>query len=308
MDTFYSHRESSTGFGFKFTLISTLQLVVDIVMRILMVENPQPRPSVIVKSENTTSSVDSASGEDSSDSESSAMDDCHEQTKLLPPKIRQVKEQKALDFYICLFRHPRFLSAQFLYMLFSILLASLDATLPLHVQDTFGWSSFGAGMMFLGIQLPSVFLGPVFGWLRDRVGTRHPTWIAFALLAPTMWCMGIPGDARFPWAMEQQGQAVYIASVIGFGIFMNLLNGVGLMESKCKHPVLLLLPSPPPFPPACCSGRNFYGQRNLRRYRGRARGGQSGYLRPAWRLLSRLCSQQHELDDRNASGPHNFRM
>lgn len=224
---------------YKSLLISTQQLVVDIAMRILMIENPRSRPSAHNTSENIDQSSESASRKGSLDSETSAADDCHERTSLLAPRAREVKEQTGIHFYICLSRYPRFVMAQYSYMLFSILMSSLEATLPLHVHDVFGWGSFGAGMMFLSLQTPGIVLGPVFGWLRDRVGTRHPTWIAFAILAPDMWFMGTPGDARFPWAMGDQGKAVYTASIIGLGAFSNLLNGVGLMESKCKCPLFL---------------------------------------------------------------------
>ncbi|MCJ1260378.1 hypothetical protein MMC22_000238 [Lobaria immixta] len=212
--------------------LSILVLVVDLVMRLMMIENPRPRPITLATSENTDKSVDFTSREGSSDSDTSAADDCHEQTNLLPPRIREVKEQKGIHFYICLSRHPRFLTAQYSYMLYSLLLASLEATLPLHVQSTFGWGSFGAGMMFLALQAPGIVLSPIVGWLRDRVGTRHPTWIAFAVLTPDIWLLGTPGDARFPWAMGERGWAVYTASVIFIGVFSNLLNGVGMMESK----------------------------------------------------------------------------
>lgn len=240
-------RKLFVGLGSKFMLISKPQLVVDFVMRLLMIENPRSRPSVNATSENTKKSGDFSNRKASSGGETSAVDDCHERTNLLPPRIREVKEQKGIHFYICLFRHPRFVTAQYSYMLFSLLLTSLEATLPLHVQDVFGWGSFGAGMMFLGVQAPGILLSPIVGWLRDRVGTRHPTWIAFALLAPNMWLLGTPGDTRFPWAMGQRGRAVFTTSVICIGAFSNLLNGVGLMESKrklvvFKSSLLFLLP------------------------------------------------------------------
>ncbi|MCJ1463352.1 hypothetical protein MMC07_001959 [Pseudocyphellaria aurata] len=211
--------------------VSLLILVVDIVMRILMIENPRSRPSANIPSDFTNKSVESATRRGSPDSEISATD-CHERTSLLAPRAGEVKEQTGIRFYLCLSRYPRFVTAQYAYMLFSLLLSSLEATLPLHVQEVFGWSSFGAGMMFFGLQAPGIVLGPIVGWLRDRVGTRHPTWIAFAIIAPDMWLMGTPGDARFPWAMGDQGKAIYTASVIALGCFSNLLNGVGLMESK----------------------------------------------------------------------------
>lgn len=256
MVIFYPYRRFFViGIGSKFMLISTLQLVVDIVMRLLMIENPRSRPSAIATSENRNKSVDFLSPEVLSDNVTSAVDGCHEQTNLLPPRNREVKEQKGIYFYIYVFRNRRFLTAQFSYMLFSIILSSLEATLPLHVLDVFGWGSLGAGMMFLGVQAPAIVLCPVFGWLRDRVGTRHPTWIAFAALTPDMWLLGTPGDARFPWAMGQRGQAVYTTSVVLVGVFTTLLNGVGIIESKCKHPHCHLFSS---WSFVCCFCGRFY--------------------------------------------------
>lgn len=58
---------------------------------------------------------------------------------------------------------------------FSVILSGFDATLPLHLQDVFGWNSLPIGMIFLGIQIPAMLLGPLVGWLRDCIGIRYPT-------------------------------------------------------------------------------------------------------------------------------------
>ena len=46
-------------------------------------------------------------------------------------------------------------------------MTSFDAVLPLYVKATFGWSSTGAGLIFLAVVLPSL-LGPLIGWAADR--------------------------------------------------------------------------------------------------------------------------------------------
>lgn len=81
-------------------LISTLQLVVDLGMRRLMTENSRSKPSAIVMSENINKLVDFSSPEVLSDVVASVMNGCHEQTTLLPPRSRQVKEQKEIYLYI----------------------------------------------------------------------------------------------------------------------------------------------------------------------------------------------------------------
>ncbi|CAG7939948.1 unnamed protein product [Penicillium olsonii] len=141
-------------------------------------------------------------------------------------------EKTGIHFYLCLFTNGRFLGGAFSYMCFAILTASFDATLPLHVRDAFQWGSMSSGLLFAVLQGPGVFLSVPVGWLKDRVGTRHPTTIGFALLVPLMWAIGIPGDERFPWAStELVGPVMYSAAVCSAGVVICLLNGVGMMEA-----------------------------------------------------------------------------
>lgn len=43
--------------------------------------------------------------------------------------------------------------------------------------------------MFLGIQGPPIFLGPLIGGFRDRVELRLPTVLDWALVAPCLWLL-----------------------------------------------------------------------------------------------------------------------
>lgn len=51
----------------------------------------------------------------------------------------------------------------------AVLLTSFDSTLPLRVQSLWGWSSLGAGLIFLPLAIPA-FFSPVVGWACDRWG------------------------------------------------------------------------------------------------------------------------------------------
>lgn len=210
-------------------------LAVNIVMRLAMIENSQHRAGAGRESPRTKAAPDiegdpaavvfstvAAARKGSIDNERSA---------LLPPNHSPpVKEQSGLHFYIYLFTQPRFTAAMCLYMINGIVIASLDATLPLHVKATFKWGSYLAGLMFLGLQAPGILLSPFFGWVRDRVGTRYPTGIAFLLIAPDLCVMGMPGDENFPWAQRERGKAVFVASVVVLGFLISSLNGVGTIE------------------------------------------------------------------------------
>lgn len=79
-----------------------------------------------------------------------------------------VDEISALGFYLLALRQRRIIGAIFCSVTFAIMVSSFDATIPLHVQEVFGWGSFSAGMMFVALQAPGAVFGPICGWLRDR--------------------------------------------------------------------------------------------------------------------------------------------
>lgn len=212
------------------------------IMRLLMVERYPP------ERDESSPELESESGAESSQpvghaktskflptSQKVNTNACNEQTSLLSCTKPPVDEKTGIHFYGLLLRQRRFTVALYSYMVFSILVGSFDATLPLHVQEVFGWGTFPTGIMFLALGAPGIVLSPLFGWLRDRVGTRHPTWIGFLALAPSFWLLGTPGDARFPWALGKRGEAIYIAGLVGIGTFNNLLNAVAAVESRCEH-------------------------------------------------------------------------
>ncbi|KAJ5498750.1 hypothetical protein N7453_007801 [Penicillium expansum] len=143
-----------------------------------------------------------------------------------------ISEKTGIQFYLCLCSNGRFVGGVVSYFCYAVLTASFDTTLPLHVRDAFHWGSLPAGLLFAAFQGPAVFFSVPVGWLKDRVGTRYPTTIGFALLVPLLWLIGVPGNERFPWASEETtGSVIYSVAVTGIGIVICLLNGVGMMEA-----------------------------------------------------------------------------
>ncbi|KAG8533668.1 uncharacterized protein KY384_001409 [Bacidia gigantensis] len=65
----------------------------------------------------------------------------------------------------------------------SVLLTSWDATIPIYVNRIFGWSSLGAGLVFLPLILPT-FMAPLVGRWADKKGPRWPTVTGFLFAVP----------------------------------------------------------------------------------------------------------------------------
>ena len=85
-----------------------------------------------------------------------------------------------------------------------------------------------------------MFLGPVVGWLRDRVGARGPATVGWVLSAPFLWLLGVPGDKKFPWASpETNGEAIFLTGLVSLGIVFTLIRGGGTMQLVGESPFFL---------------------------------------------------------------------
>ncbi|KAJ5146178.1 uncharacterized protein N7515_000742 [Penicillium bovifimosum] len=194
---------------------AALFLVVDIIMRLLMIEKPQKRRAVGV-----------SCVEDRSHSHSS------EREPLLDTSRQSIDEIGGWRFYLCLFRRPRFAAGMICYFVFALFVASFESTISMHVRNAFGWGVFPVGLLFASIQGPGMLLAPLVGWLKDRVGSRVPTTIGFFSIAPFLWLLGVAGDERFPWAtVGTRGKIIYGVCTTMVGCFTCLLSGVGAMEA-----------------------------------------------------------------------------
>lgn len=159
-----------------------------------------------------------------------------EHSPLLPdrsgPHTTVTSEKTGLSFYTCLFSQPLFVIGTISYFVFSVVCASFDTTLPLHVRSVFNWGSLPSGLLFIGMSGPSVVLAPVMGWWKDRIGTRIPVTIGFLGLVPLLWLVGVPGDDRFSWANQgHRGEVIYAVTVTAIGIMTTFLSGAGTMEA-----------------------------------------------------------------------------
>ncbi|GAB1203762.1 hypothetical protein APSETT445_002402 [Aspergillus pseudonomiae] len=145
------------------------------------------------------------------------------------PETEQVGSSGS--FYRIILRDIRVVASVANTLIFATLIAAFDATLPLHLRDVFHWNTLSVGMIFLSLQVPSMCLGPLVGWLRDRAGARWPATIGWALTAPLLWLLGVPGEKKFSWASpETNGEAIFITSLISIGLAFTLIRGAGTMQ------------------------------------------------------------------------------
>ena len=101
------------------------------------------------------------------------------------PKIssNQETESQGKSPVVLLLSSRRLLAALYCSLTQSTLLTAWDAVLPLYTHRVFGFSSIGAGLIFLPLILPS-FLSPLFGLWSDRKGPRAPTALGFVAAVP----------------------------------------------------------------------------------------------------------------------------
>ncbi|KIV92149.1 hypothetical protein PV10_06610 [Exophiala mesophila] len=97
------------------------------------------------------------------------------------------RPKRKLPPILSLLRSRRVLAAWWGTFAAAITMTALDTTIPLYVNQTFGWGSLGAGLVFLALLFPN-FFGPLIGYWTDKYG---PRWIAAAglLLSIPFWVL-----------------------------------------------------------------------------------------------------------------------
>ncbi|KAJ5754182.1 MFS general substrate transporter, partial [Penicillium nucicola] len=148
------------------------------------------------------------------------------------PKACHTQATSSSHFYKVMLRDSRIWASLASSITYPILLSGFNATLPIHLREVFNWGSLPLGMVLFLLQLPTIFLGPLSGWLRDHVGLRYPTTIGWALLAPFVCLLGFPGDTHFPWASaSNNGKPIFISCMAAIGIVLPLVQGAGFLHT-----------------------------------------------------------------------------
>ncbi|KEF54529.1 uncharacterized protein A1O9_09696 [Exophiala aquamarina CBS 119918] len=84
------------------------------------------------------------------------------------------RPKRRLPSMLILLKSRRLLAAFWGSLATSITMTALDTTIPLYVNQIFGWGSLGAGLVFLALLAPNL-AGPLIGHWTDKYG---PRWIS----------------------------------------------------------------------------------------------------------------------------------
>lgn len=95
-------------------------------------------------------------------------------TTIAATRTAETRRRRKIPSMLILLRSRRLLAAFWGSLATSITMTALDTTIPLYVNQIFGWGSLGAGLVFLALLAPN-FAGPLIGHWTDKYG---PRWIS----------------------------------------------------------------------------------------------------------------------------------
>ena len=99
-------------------------------------------------------------------------------------ELRTARTKSRLPPTITLLASSRMLNALWGIFAQSLFRTSFDSTLPIFCETTFGWTSTGAGLIFLAFVFPT-FVAPYVGALADKYGPRWLATAGFFLALPS---------------------------------------------------------------------------------------------------------------------------
>ena len=234
-------------------------LVVDMIMRVVMIENKQSRE---VNDRKDSLTVESPS--DLEATQENNPNEFNEQTALLHVSSSDNEDQNyskqlsdiatndkpnstpelttsSENFYKFILTNSRALTALTCHCTNGIILTSLDTTLPLHATRTFGWSTARVSLMFLILQMPALLLATLLGMLKDRVGTRIPTSFGFLAMAFSLWLLGTAANESLVFeGIENKAQTITMVALACIGTARSFISGSAILEitskSRIHHP------------------------------------------------------------------------
>ncbi|KAF2032926.1 MFS transporter-like protein [Setomelanomma holmii] len=182
----FEHASYNAVFAMAYALIG-----IDIALRLLLVEKKVAKrwdpviiePAAAVTNDGTIAPTPTSNGSD----EEKALGAAANHTTIDPTEYRQRRRDR-LPPVLSLLYSRRLWAALICSLLQAALLTSFDSVLTIHAANVFGWTSTGAGLLFLPLVIPG-FLAPMFGWLSDKFGGRYFVTVGFLCATPPLVCL-----------------------------------------------------------------------------------------------------------------------
>lgn len=214
-------------------------LILDFIARLLMVEEPKEATPDSLKGV-TQPDLQEADNEDRA--LLSGVRDAYQTISKDIPAQDKADPITILGFYREILSSGSVVLSLIISILAMFIISSFDTTLPLHVQEIFGWGTSTTGLMFFCLQASSLVLSPLSGWLFDRIGPKYPITASLIALVPLMWLLGVPGSQQFEWAsINISGPAIYITAIAGIGATSPFTGGIGTLELTGEFVCILIL-------------------------------------------------------------------
>ena len=195
-------------------------IALDIVLRLLLIEKkaakkwlegeevPMERPESVQVQHNAVKETDTPTA----DSDSAIPEDTFSPLNQSTSKIT-----KSLPPMLILLKSRRMQATFWASTIDAMILTSFDTTLPLFVEETFHWTSLGAGLIFLALLCPS-FVQPIYGHAIDKYGARWPAGIGLLICVPPFVCLRFVTHDSLP----QKVLLCALLAIIGLGVSLTL--------------------------------------------------------------------------------------
>ncbi|EPS33192.1 hypothetical protein PDE_08154 [Penicillium oxalicum 114-2] len=136
----------------------------------------------------------------------------------------------AQNFWRVILTDERALAALFIGIATKTIATSFHATLPLFIEEEFGWGSRESGGLFACLILPTLVFSPIAGWLRDRHGVKTPAAVSSFFQVIVFGLLGLVGTKAFSWTSPTSGgDILYTGCVLAIGVAQPFMN-VGSVE------------------------------------------------------------------------------
>ena len=198
--------------------VATGILAVDLIMRLLVIDNEIATESNGSRSDERSNERDSQTRAGPGEAEA-----CEDDALLPKNSNEQYKIHgdlgslaQAIPVLYC-FGEPRLLMALLLSFVHASLIGIFDATVPTEAESLFHFSSLKVGLLFIALVVPNLALGHLAGLAVDRHGTKVVATAGYGFLVPCLVLLGLPS----------QGVVTGDSNVILFCVVL-ALNGIGL--------------------------------------------------------------------------------